>query len=430
MFGLVAQVSLWGKDNSKNPHIIRFAENEQSGDNSNSARIKFHTIKQKHTGNWETAEIVIYNMNRKLWDWIESFGNKLATHELKSNLYIKLEVGWSDFGNSKTLYPIFTGNVNSFYCNREGCDNLFHFFCGMLPSVDSRKPIKRIESVPASTIDNKFGQTRRQILTDLFIEYLYETRLVEDTLDLSQSLSFEAVKDMFGITGKLKAKITAPQPNDNVLSLPERGIYQDTNTITWLDTKILRCIGGYGSAKQRLDDFCAMEGCTYDRPIVTGTTFELPIYLEKKQKVSQSGVNTNRGGRKTRVPDSNIFVNYEMLVEDPRPIGSGLEIVSLMRPWIFLGSLIMLKIDTKLSPRSEVEYTSVPGTSTSNYNLQVWGTRNRVQQMNNNLKEELKTRSFFNVPLQVNCVEHMGDTHSNEWYSRFQTFQPGWEFLV
>lgn len=440
MFGLVAQVSLYDKYTVAKKYVFRYDETEQYGEKSNSGRIVFHTTHQSIRANFLVAQVDLYNLDEKVWDWISTHGGNWQNGNLQSNLYLKLEVGWSNFGNHSPLYTLFDGNVNSFYVSREGRDNVFHFYCGMLPKIDNSTPLKITPRTPQSSTKNRYGDTRENIIKEKFLAVLVQTNYVFDQMGIQQSFvdgfAWLSQQVMFG-----KVFLRLDFPMYDVFG-NEVGV-EDSELKQYLEEKINKSIGTSGDAVRNLNDYLAAEGIMnlgyYMEPTTYGPdgvaqspTFVLKLRLAKRRTVDSG----------TRVPEKNIIVNYEMLTQEPVVTPYGIQLHSLMRPWLDVEDVIKLEIITNKSDldgsqvnnpayaRPETAYT-VNISNRSSYYMAAWGQTTSVFDANAEaLKQDKDKRGIFNVPFQVQKIQHIGDTHGKNWHSLIETYQPGLIFGV
>lgn len=440
MFGLVAQVSLSDRQSMANPVVFRFAENEQHGDKANTARIVFHTTHRWDTNAIKTAQVDLYNLNDETWNWIQKHGGNWSNGNLSSNLYLKLQVGWSNFGKPSPLYTIFEGNVNSFFPERDGRDNIFHFFCGMMPKMDARTPMKPIPRTPQSAIELPWGNRREDIIKDLFLDVLSETGFAADHLGLNYTPTNEALKTMHQ-TGQFQIKIEFPL----IDNFGEETKVDDAAAREWLNGRIAKSIIGSGNSIQTLQRFCQAEGAVMGDYRFEGVYHTSATSGQSEVIQPTFILRLRRGNRKMSrptdlVPPQNVIVNYEMLTQDPRPTDMGVQIHSLMRPWIEVESRIKLAIITDAKQlranqvgninyaRPELAYTASMS-SQSNYYMSVWGNKSAVFDTTlEALKQKQRTTSFLNIPLMVFEVQHIGDTHGTKWHSLITTYAPGVSF--
>lgn len=425
MFGLVAQVSLYDYDTKDSPYVFRFDANEQHGEKSNNTRIVFHTNHYGMKDSYRTAQVELYNLNQKYWDWISAHGGNWQ-NGFQSNMFLKLEVGWSGFGDYSPLYTLYDGNVNSFWVEREGRDNVFNFACGMLPAKDNQSPISAITSVPQSTSVTRFGGTRGEMLKQLFADFLYSTNYAFTKLGIKPTKDGYAAWQSMIKNNQVAIKISFPL-YDNLGDETES---QDPSGRAWLTSQISKPMSKTFDCTRDLKNFLSAEGAMMldYYTVMNGTQ---PVFVLKIQKAN---IRQLRYG--TRVPNANVIVNHEMLTKDPSVTPTGVQLESLMRPWIDVGDVIKLEILTSekdlatgqiknpeyIRPRSAYALNLSGGASDKVMN--VWGQDTRVLDMNNRLAQDKKTSSIYNVPLQVVRVQHLGDTHGKNWHSLIQTYQP------
>lgn len=435
MFGLVAQVSLYDAGNVGSPYIFRYDETEQHGDKSNAGRIVFHTTHQSIRENYKISQVDLYNLNDTVWNWITQHGGNWQNGNLQSNLYLRLEVGWSNFGKPSPLYKIYDGVVNSFYVERAGRDNVFHFCCGMLPKADNNTPLKRVPRTPQSAIELPYGETRESIIKEKFIAVLVQTNFAFDQMGYKQSFvdGYEWLRNQVQ-KGAVYLRLDFPYYDafGNAAGVEDRELKE------YLQGRIAKSIGTSRDAVKDLNDFLTAEGIMnlgyYMEPTTYGPdgtaqfpTFVLKLRLAKKG-ITASGV---------FVPERNVIVNYEMLTQDPVATANGVQLNSLMRPWIDVEDFIKLEIitnkkDLETSQVKNIEYTrpefayTLNMSNRSSYYMAAWGQRTAVFEATlYAFKDKRNTASIYNIPLQVIEVQHIGDTHGKNWHSMIKTLQPG-----
>lgn len=431
MFGLIAQVYLWDKNNPGNPKVFVFDETEQHGEKSNNTRIVFHTNHSTVKESWHTAQVQLYNLNDTVWNWITQHGGNWQDGNLNSNLYLSLRVGWSNFGDKSALYKIFEGCVNGFWVERQGRDNVFNFSCGMLPQKNNNERLKTVTKTPQSAMVLSTGETREQQLKEKFLAFLAQGYAF-DKLGIQQSFvnPYEWLQEQV-LYGKIKLRIDTT----TVDTFGDEQYLMEKNA--WLKQPIAKSIGTDPDAWKGLKDFLTAEGAMYvshdcetvydELGKAVNPVFVLKIRLGRKLKISKN----------TPVPPKNIIVNYEMLTQDPVATPIGVELHSLMRPWIDVEDIIMLKIITSdkdlkdangINPmyaRPEMAYT-LNMSNRSEYVMTQWGQKSIVYEetIAANLNQKRNSASIFNLPLQVASVQHLGDTHGKNWHSLIQTWQP------
>lgn len=434
MFGRVVEVELSDRTNRSKPYVFRFCESEQNGEKSNCGRISFQTMWKWSKSAVRTAQIDLYNLNDEVWNWICAHGGNWSSKDnplLISNLNIKLSVGWNDFGTPTSLWQIFSGTANSFYMERKGVDNIFHFYCGMIPTIKQAQSVPVVVTAPS--IDNKTGQTinsRRWILTQSFISYMvqrfgvsYFLRTLNMSLADEHGAAAEKKAKLGYANGDFYVKFRFPEFEQNGLTNTQE--YKEAQA--WLDSRANSWPENTkGNWEAWLQDFCLSEGAQFggyseeDSDFVsTRPTLVCNLCYGKMPKEL-----TNP---KMEVPETHKIYNYEMLIQPPQLTNFGVEIASLMRPWVKVQNLLKLVItdDATIGGQSVKEREQVWAANMSNNQYlysSTWGPRNAVFDA---LKAQGATQSFLNIALLVKSVQHIGDTHKKDWYSYIHTYAPG-----
>lgn len=427
MFGIVAQVSLYDYSNVERPHVFRFDESKQHGEKTENTRIVFHTHHSTIKESWKTAQVELYNINDDIWSWISDHGGNWQDG-FRSNLCLKLDVGWSDFGANSSLHTIFDGSVNSFWVERQGRDNVFNFSCGMLPSLDNNTPLTIIENIPQSTSVSRYSGTRGQYIKQLFADFIYSSNYAFNKLGIKPSKDgyrewMELIK-----TGKVLIKIDFPIVN----KLGETGLTQDQEGKVWLSSQPTKPIQKTFNSANDLKNFLSSEGAQMEG-YYTEIFGDVPVFIIKLRRAT-----INKKDYGTKVPNKNIIINHEMLTKDPSVTNKGVQLESLMRPWFEVGDFIKMEILTKekdlavnqlVNPqyvRAQSGYTlNLSSYKDDDKIMNVWGQETRVLDVNLRLTNAKTKSSIYNVPLQIMDVQHLGDTHGRNWHTLIQTYQPG-----
>ena len=138
-----------------------------------------------------------------------------------------------------------------------------------------------------------------------------------------------------------------------------------------------------------------------------------------------------------RVPNSNVIINHEMLVKDPVITTTGVQLESLMRPWIGVEDFIKLEIieTNKDLQENQVKnpdyirngrrYAVNLSDSSDQYVMTAWGQDTAVLDAVSKMQDPRRKSSIYNEALQVVEIQHLGDTHGNNWHSLIQTMHPG-----
>lgn len=428
MFGLVAQVSLYDYSNSKNPYVFRFDEREQYGDKSNNARIVFHTHQKSIKESWKTARVQLYNLNDEIWDYIASKGGNWQEGNLESNLFLRLDVGWSNFGENSSLYTIYDGNVNSFWVEREKMDNVFNFSCGMLPSMDSTSAIKIISSTPQSNTINQYSTTRGETIKQLFADLLYNTNYAFTKLGLKPSKQGYAQWLDLIKTRKVQIKINFPIYSN----LGEDTQVQDPEGKAWLNEQLKKPYAKTFNPTADLNTFLSSEGAQMVDYYSVISEDSTPVFVIRLRRA-----NIRKRASGIRVPNSNVIINHEMLVKDPVITTTGVQLESLMRPWIGVEDFIKLEIieTNKDLQENQVKnpdyirkgrrYAVNLSDSSDQYVMTAWGQDTAVLDAVSKMQDPRRKSSIYNEALQVVEIQHLGDTHGNNWHSLIQTMHPG-----
>lgn len=464
MFGRIIQVVLKRGNEQK---MFSFNErNQESG--GETARVSFYTDHKALKDAIHTANIDLYNLNDETLNWIWHAGGAFVSGTnptLTSNLHVELSVGYSNFkDDNPQMWKIFVGTANSYFNSRKGRDNITHLFCANLPWQNINKQLY-INTANAAGI-----MSREALLKDRFMMLLANRGILQTYVTSLQRtfVSPEAERNAISTAYQRRdfiIKIRNPlfenegnnlmiesSTNTDVIERISGGEYTSNPTPEYITYNTSPEYGNYqqwlkemaltdpmivgGDFERWLKTFCTNEGALYfgynpsksklssynGSPItfvMDMLILDIPEDLIKRKEAEQL---------KLGVSKRNTIRNYEMLLEEPTLTSTGVEIKSLMRPWLDVEDVIKLAVDDKPiingQERTDAIWTAnIQGAD--NLYQSAWGTDTAIYAA---VRDRARRLSFMNIPLVVYEVQHSGDTHKKDWYSQINTYTPGMAF--